>query len=644
MNTKDWQENPRRRIPVFDRYSERISSYNSGINIRDEIYTAQIQALYQHIPMVLAVNVANSALVAVVLASYMAQTGWWIFFGSVITLTGLRAVGWICYRHYGQSHETTAKWAILAMAGSSLSGLLWGLGSTFLLSDNILEQTFLVFVIGGMSAGALVSLAYHLPTYIAYVSSAVMPLSSIFIFDGRTIHVAMGGMLVVFVAALTFAGRHFNRAFIRGLQLNLELSERTEELTQRTEELTALNARLEGEIAQRKVAEDQLHQAQKMEALGQLTGGIAHDFNNLLTAVIGNLELAQKRTGSDPHTGSLLGAALSASERGATLIKDLLTFARRQSLHPRAVDVSAVVDDGEKILKQTISPDIQLLISAEPGLRPAWVDPNQLALAILNLALNARDAMPGGGKLQIACENRRAETGTSPPDLAAGDYVVVTVSDTGTGMSEGTLAHVFEPFFTTKEAGRGSGLGLSMVQGFAAQSGGAVQIVSSLGEGTSVTLWLPHAEGRSTETAPLKQSGSSWGPSQARILVCDDDGDVRALVGTYLRDSGYTVWEANNPTVALQILERERPIDLLLVDYAMPEMSGPVVIDRAQTCQPGLKALLITGYAEALRTDETSGTPLLPKPFKVAELSRRIAEVLHGSSSDDSATAGNALH
>jgi signal transduction histidine kinase/CheY-like chemotaxis protein len=637
MNTKDWREKPRRRISVFGKYPPSIASDNSGININDEIYTAQIQALYQHIPMVLAVNVANSALVAVVLGSYLEQARWWIFFGLVITLTGLRAIGRICYRHYRQPYETTAKWAIFATAGSSLSGLLWGLGSTLLLSDNILEQTFLVFVIGGMSAGALVSLAYHLPTYIVYVLSSVIPLSSIFILDGRTVHVAMGGMLVVFVAALTFAAHHFNSAFVRGLRLNLDLSERTEELT-------ALNARLEREITQRKVAENQLHQSQKMEALGQLTGGIAHDFNNLLTAVIGNLELAQKRTGSDPHTAGLLGAALSASERGATLIKDLLTFARRQSLHPRAVDVSAVVDDAEKILKQTIGPDIRLLISAEPGLRPAWVDPNQLGLAILNLALNARDAMARGGRLQIACENRRAEPGNSPPDLVTGDYVIVSVSDTGTGMSEATLARAFEPFFTTKEAGRGSGLGLSMVQGFAAQSGGAVQIVSSLGEGTNVTLWLPHAEGRLTETAPPEQSGSVSGPTQARILVCDDDGDVRALVGTYLRDSGYTVWEANNPTVALQILERERPIDLLLVDYAMPEMSGPAVIDRAQTCQPGLKALLITGYAEALRTDETSGTPLLPKPFKVAELSRRIAEILHGSSSDDSATGGNALH
>ena len=183
-----------------------------------------------------------------------------------------------------------------------------------------------------------------------------------------------------------------------------------------------------------------------------------------------------------------------------------------------------------------------------------------------------------------------------------------------------------------------------MVQGFVAQSGGAVKIVSSLGEGTNVELWLPSAEGRSTERASLKPGGSTFGPSQGRILVCDDDGDVRALVGTFLRDSGYTVWEANNPALALQILERERPIDLLLVDYAMPEMNGPAVVERAQTCQPGLKTLLITGYAEALHTDGISGIPLLAKPFKVAELSRRISEILNELSPDDSTEGHDTLH
>jgi signal transduction histidine kinase/CheY-like chemotaxis protein len=435
-------------------------------------------------------------------------------------------------------------------------------------------------------------------------------------------------MAVVFVAAVTFAAQHFNRAFVSGVRLNLDLNQRTEELMHRTEELIAVNTRLEGEISQREAAENELHQAHKMEALGQLTGGIAHDFNNLLTAVIGNLELAQKRISGDPQIARPLEAALNAAGRGATLIQDLLTFARRKPLHPRAVDVSTVVDDAKKILNQTIGPSIRMDVCTAPDLQLAWVDPNQLELAILNLALNARDAMPDGGSLQIACENRRAGANNAPRDLAAGDYVTLSVSDTGSGMSEATLAHAFEPFFTTKGAGRGSGMGLSVVQGFATQSGGAVQIDSSLGKGTTVKLWLPRAEGRSTTNVSMEPRDLVAGPRQGRILVCDDDEDVLSLVGALLRDLGHAVWEAPNAGLALQILERERPVDLLLVDYAMPEMNGQAVIDRARACQPSIRTLLMTGYAEVLRFNGVSGVPVLPKPFKAAELSRRIAQIL----------------
>ena len=243
--------------------------------------------------MVLAVNVINSGLVALVLASYLEQTRWWIFFGLVVTLTGARVIAWRLYRRHQTPDDLPVRWAIIATLGSGLSGLLWGAGSTLLLPNNILEQTFLAFVIGGMCAGALVSLSYYLPAFIAYVYCSVLPLAGSFLAKGGVVYLAMGCMTVVFAAAVTLAAYYFNRAFERGLQLNLDLSERTGELTKRTEELIAINARLQTEIAQREAAENQLHQAQKMEALGQLTGGIAHDFNNLLTAVIGNLELAQ---------------------------------------------------------------------------------------------------------------------------------------------------------------------------------------------------------------------------------------------------------------------------------------------------------------------------------------------------------------
>jgi len=573
------------------------------------------------------VNLVNSALVAIVLASYLGQTRWLIFLALTVALTGARVIGCILYRNHAKMAQSTGEWAMFATIGSGLSGLLWGAGSALLLPDNLVEQTFVAFVIGGMCAASLVSFSYYLPAFIAYVFPAALPLAVRFFLDGWTVH---GDMMVVFAAAITLAAYNSTRACADGLRLNCDL-------TERTRELTAANTRLETEIAQRKVAEDQLHQALKMEAIGQLTGGIAHDFNNLLTAIVGHLEMAENRVGDDPRVIAPLQVALRAAERGATLTRHLLAFARRQHLDPAAVDVPMVVDGVEKILEQTIGPNIRLAIGSGADLPPAWIDPNQLELAILNLALNARDAMPTGGTLRINAEHRRAEIGNSPADLPVGDYVIVSVSDTGTGMNQETMARAFEPFFTTKEVGRGSGLGLSIVHGFAAQSGGSVHITSSLDQGTQVDLWLPRAECEAIKCGDLEPDQSVAEPSQARILVCDDDADVRGFVAAFLRDRGDTVWEAENPALAFEILERERPIDLLLADYAMPQMNGLVVIDRAQARQHGVKVLLMSGHADILHAGGACGIPLLAKPFKVAELRRRIAEILLGPASDVSA-------
>jgi CheY-like chemotaxis protein len=340
----------------------------------------------------------------------------------------------------------------------------------------------------------------------------------------------------------------------------------------------------------------------------------------------------------------VLQPALRAAERGAALTRHLLAFARRQLLEPRPVDIPAVVGGAEKILKQTIGPEIRLVIRSEPDLQPAWVDPNQLELAILNLALNARDAMPRGGTLRIDAVNRRGEIEALPPELPLKDYVVVSVSDTGTGMNRETLERAFEPFFTTKEAGRGSGLGLSIVHGFAAQSGGLVQIASTPGNGTKVDLWLPRREGEVINGAESEPEQCLIEPSQAKILVCDDDSGVLAFVGATLRDNGYTVWEAETPLRALDIIERERPLDLLLVDYAMPEMNGVTAIGRARACQEGLRVLLMSGHADVLRAGGASGIPLLAKPFKTAELRRRIAEILSVRSPELGSTDSSSRH
>lgn len=502
--------------------------------------------------------------------------------------------------------------------------MLWGVGSALLLPDNLVEQTFVAFVIGGLCAASLVAFSNYLPAFVAYVFPASLPLAGRFFLDGWTVH---GDMMVVFAVTITLAACNSTRGFVHGLRLNCDL-------TEKTKELVAANHRLHLEIEQRRVAEDQLRQIHKMEAVGQLTGGIAHDFNNLLTVIVGHLEMAQDRVSADPRTVTLLQASLRAAERGAALTRHLLAFARRQHLDPRPVDISGVLSAAERLLEQTIGLEIELVIRSELDLHAAWIDPNQLELAILNLALNARDAMPGGGVLRISAENRRRDIGKLPAELQPDDYVVISVSDTGIGMNKETLQRAFEPFFTTKEAGRGSGLGLSIVHGFAAQSGGLVEIASILGEGTKVDLWLPRAASKTSQCVAPVTGPSIFEPSQAKILVCDDNSGVLTFVATILRDNGHVVWEAHTPSEALAILQRERPLDLLLVDYAMPGMNGIVVIDRARACQRELNVILMSGHADVLRAGGISGIPLLAKPFRVAELRQRIGEVLLGPSPD----------
>src|SRR5215469_12266260 len=364
-----------------------ISENFLPVDVNNKIYTTQVDTLYRQTPIVLIVNVLNSSLVAVVLASYMRQALWLIFLALTVLLTVIRVIGRKFYWSRAVVIPPTPKWAIIATIGSGLSGLLWGAGSALLLPDNLVEQTFVAFVIGGMCVASLVSFSFYLPAFLAYVFPASLPLAGRFFWDGWPVH---GDMMVVFAVAITLAAYKSSRSFAIGLGLNFDLMARTRELTE-------ANIRLEGEIAQRQVAEDKLRQAHKMEAIGQLTGGIAHDFNNLLTAVVGHLEMAEARIVRDVHTRGLIQAALRAADRGATLTRHLLAFARRQHLEPRPVEIAAVVDGIEKMLRRTIGPDIRLVTQVRSDLPPAWVDPNQLELAILNLALNARDAMPVGG-------------------------------------------------------------------------------------------------------------------------------------------------------------------------------------------------------------------------------------------------------
>ncbi|GAA3255127.1 PAS domain-containing protein [Sphingomonas yabuuchiae] len=390
--------------------------------------------------------------------------------------------------------------------------------------------------------------------------------------------------------------------------------------------------------------EAQLRQSQKMEAVGQLTGGIAHDFNNLLQVVVGNLEMLDRflPEGEHPRARRSATNAMTGARRAATLTQRLLAFSRRQPLAPQSVDARRLVDGLSDLLTRTLGEQVRLSVESAPDLWVTEADPNQLESAILNLAVNARDAMPHGGTLSITMRNATLDgqatmaAGPVPYPTDPGDYVAIDVSDTGTGMDRATLGRVFEPFFTTKEVGKGTGLGLSMVYGFAKQSGGQVQIESRPGEGTCVTLFLPRFQGEVTAPLDLPQVAAHPVRGSETILVVEDDADVRRYSTEALRELGYDVIEAEDGASALALLDAPDAsrIALLFSDVVLPGgMTGADLASAARSLHPELKVLFTTGYARDVivhggRLD--AGVALITKPFDFADLAARIRAMLDG--------------
>ncbi len=397
-----------------------------------------------------------------------------------------------------------------------------------------------------------------------------------------------------------------------------------------------LEARVEAEVAERQQAEESLRQAQKMEAVGQLTGGIAHDFNNLLTIIIGNIDTVTRRldASSDPRVKRSLDNALKGAERAAALTQRLLAFSRQQPLEPKAIDVARLLAGMSDLLTRSITEAVAIQILSTPDLWRIEADPHQLENAILNLAVNARDAMGGSGALTFAARNVTVGIGKVEA-LAPGDYVAIEVSDTGSGMSPETVAKVFDPFFTTKEVGKGTGLGLSMVYGFAQQSGGGVEIASVVGEGTTVRIFLPRAVSEAAAVEEVIEAQLPMGSASETILVVEDDDDVRAYTVGILRELGYRVIEAYDGAAGLRLLERQdRSIQLLLTDVIMPEMSGPELASAAKLRQPDLRVLFNSGYTrEAIMRDGRLevGVDLISKPFTYAMLAAKVRELLDRS-------------
>jgi PAS domain S-box-containing protein len=381
-------------------------------------------------------------------------------------------------------------------------------------------------------------------------------------------------------------------------------------------------------------AEDALRHSQKMEAIGQLTGGIAHDFNNMLTAIIGSMEVLKRRVraGRYEDIQKFMDGAVGAANRAAALTHRLLAFARRQPLDPKAVDVNQLIRGMEEMLRRTLGESIKLKIDLPPAPLPALTDAHQLENAILNLAINARDAMPNGGTLSISTTYERfgEKARFGQEEIEAGDYIVVCVGDTGIGMSPSTLEKVFEPFFTTKPIGQGTGLGLSMIYGFAKQSRGHVRIESTEGEGTTFRLYLPKHQG-SVEIATTAQASDPATGSGETVLLIEDDSTVRLIISDLLRELDYACIEAADGQAALPMLTSNTPIDLLITDVGLPGMNGRQIAEIARQHRPDLKILFVTGYAEHATGQAPflePGMEMVTKPFALDALALRIREMI----------------
>lgn len=418
--------------------------------------------------------------------------------------------------------------------------------------------------------------------------------------------------------------QHETRQHLEALQRAAETLERR--VDERTRELMVL--------------QEQLHQAQKMEAIGQLTGGLAHDFNNLLLVISGGAESLQRLLNNVPlgEAGPRVDRAVRmithGAERAASLTHRLLAFSRRQTLDAKLTDVSSLIAGMEDLIRRTIHPAIEVRTCFAEQLRTVLVDQAQLEAALLNLCINARDAMPDGGRLVIEATNVQVDVATAKRlAINAGGYVAISVTDTGTGMAPDVLARVFEPFFTTKPIGQGTGLGLSMVYGFARQTGGGIEIHSALGQGTTVRILLPQHDGAAEQTKTQPPTDlTSRTTRAATVVVVDDEPLVRLLVAEALTEAGHHVLEAEDGPSGLKILHSDLEVDLLISDVGMPGgMNGRQMADAARQRRPGLRILFITGYAESavLRQDSLEpGMHVMTKPFAIDGLTQRVQQIL----------------
>jgi signal transduction histidine kinase/ActR/RegA family two-component response regulator len=599
-------------------------------DVTSAVYAEQVKSQFRQIPLALSINLVNAALLAIVLTPLAARPFPRPWFVALVVVTIGRGILWQRYRSVPLHPGDARLWSRLATFGSLFGGLCWGIGGVLMFP--VLPPTgqlFLITVMGGMCAGAMAISASHLPSLLAFVLATGLPMALSFLAQGSTTDSALAAMIVVFVGALALAGRHFSQTFAEALRLRFKLNEANLRLTE-------ANLRLQSEMDEHRATGAALHQAQKLEAMGHLMGGIAHDFNNLLTVVVGNATLLCDRAADEP-TRRRATAILSIADGGERLIRQLLAFSRRRVLRPEAVELQGRTSEIKELLVRSLREDIAVTIDLAADLWPVKVDPGELELTLLNIAVNARDAMPNGGAFRLAARNTHCRGEQASAGLV-GEFVAILLTDTGTGMPAEVMARAFEPYFTTKPAGLGSGLGLSQVYGFASQSGGSAALAGAPGGGTAITLFLPRADASPARVAEI-ETLPAFNPGSARILVVEDDQRVAEATQELLCNMGFDAQWAEDGMAALAFVENDPKLALVMSDVVMP--GGVSGLDIARTLRdrrPELPVILTTGYSSHASEVVAEGFALIEKPYRREALAASLRSALESRSRSVSET------
>jgi signal transduction histidine kinase/ActR/RegA family two-component response regulator len=583
---------------------------------------------------VLFANVANSLVVTATLwgsSPHAHLLGW---SGLMLLLTLVRVELRRRYWRANPDDDAAWRWGARFVISSMLAGATWGAaGVLFFGVDAILSRLLLTFSIGGMVAGAAGSLACYPPAFWAFSVPALVPLIVRTLAYGDGLHLALATMMTVYAVAISGIARTAYRSVTEAFRLRFENEALLAQLTVAQRELEETNRSLEERVAERTAQVERqaemLRDAQRMESVGRLAGGIAHDFNNLLTVVQANADVLVQQQRLDPDDRESVIDMRNAAQRGAALVSQLLAFSRRQRRKPRVVDLNQIVRDSERLLAPLIGKIVHLHVELMPGRALVKVDPSQLEQVIVNLSTNARDAMPNGGRLHLATAIVDV---ADDPLLGTGQYVRLSVSDTGVGMSSETQRHAFDPFFTTKDVGRGTGLGLATVHGVVEQSGGRISVDTRPGAGSRFDVHLPCAPDTDVADDPVRDTEPMHLPRSATILVAEDESDVRSVARRMLRLSGYEILTAADGKEALELARAHSgSIDLLLTDVMMNPMSGLDLARKLRKERPHVRVLFMTGYTFERELPDASpaqGVDYLEKPFTLDDLNRKVGALL----------------